>query len=115
MDKELIETFASLVESSLETADGQEWLNRTDAALYDAIRKQKFNTERAAEMFGIAIERSVLAHLGDATGSMAVMTLRKTGVGPKMAAELADQFKEGTGASDQRPARKGLLAMIIGK
>jgi len=115
MDEETVRAFASSVEISLLAEAGQEWLNRIHAELYRAHSRHRFNTARATEMYAIAIERSVLAKMGDAMGSMTVLTLRRSGITAKMASELTDQFKEATGATDQRPARTGLLAMIIGK
>ena len=101
----------NLIKSSLETSAGWEWLKRTHAQLYDDYSRRRFNTARAVEMYTIAIERSVLAKMGDATS---VLTMRRDGSAALAARELTEQFKDETGAVDQRRARTGLWAMIVG-
>lgn len=115
MDEETVRAFASVVEKSLQAPVGEDWLINSHRHLMEQYAKGSFNSERALEMYTIAIERSVLSFLSGPTGLMTMKTLRETGITNKMAHELVDQFKEATGATDQRPARSGLWAKIIGR
>jgi hypothetical protein len=115
MDEETIKAFANIVETSLQKETGSKWLDMTHANLWRAFGEHSFNTERAIEMYSIAIERAVLSNLGRALGVTTITTLRESGITHKMATELTDQFKEASSATDQRPPRKGIWAMIVGK
>ena len=48
-------------------------------------------------------------------GYIATKVLREDGIIHEMAIELVEQFKQTTGACDQRPTRTGIWARIVGK
>jgi hypothetical protein len=107
MDQQTIMAFAQAVETSLTQPKGHERLQKANAMLYQDWQGGKFNSDRATEIFVMTIERSVPA--------MLIKTLRELGITAKMASDLTTQFKDATGALDQRPIRTGLLAKILGK
>ena len=115
MDEETIRALAQLVEKSLQSAGGQKWLISSHARLMQSYIGNSFNTDRAQEIYTIAIERSVLSDMPGSLGYMTMKTLRESGITGKMASELVAQFKTATGATDQRPTRKGFWAKIAGK
>ena len=115
MDEVTIQSFAGIIEKSLQTTTGEAWLRRSHQSLCQQYSKGSFNSERDLEVYTIAIERSVLSLMSGSAGYLTMKTLRESGITNKMAQELVDQFKEATGATDQRPARRGFLAKIIGR
>ena len=108
------EAFDDLVEQVLKTPTCQLNLELAKAALFDAVEKGRFNSERADEIFQMAIEKSIWAHFG-AVGAMTTKSIRGSGVIESFANKETQAFKEGLGLTDQRPARRGLLSKIIGK
>jgi hypothetical protein len=115
MDEATIKAIVEIVETSLSSRNGQVWLNRTRERLLRSVASRSFNTDRAIEMYTIAIERSVLSTTNGPTARTAIALLRESGVARTMARKLADQFKDASGATDNRAARTGLWSMVVGK
>jgi hypothetical protein len=115
MDEATIRAFAEVVDKSLQTTGGEARLRSAHQYLLQQYSKGSFNSERALEVYTIAIERSVLSFMSGTQGLLVEQTLKEVGITRKMAMELVDQFKEATGATDQRPARRGFLAKIVGR
>ncbi len=84
------------------------------AKLLDDVERHVFNSEGAKQVFQMAIERAIWRKYGSA-GVVTVRSIRGEGVIEAFAQQFTDEFKTWLGVSDQRPARQGLLAMLIGK
>lgn len=110
MDEETVRGLAKVVEDSLQTSVGVKWLSATHQKLLDDCRKGSFNSERALQVYTIAIERSLMA----TSGVTVMRAMRWAGVTEKMAGELVEQFKQATDATDQRPPRRGIWRKIVG-
>lgn len=108
-------SFAQLVEKSLGSPTGQQRLSRAHATLLNAFLMNKFNSERAQEVYTMAIEQSVLSSVSGSLGGKTIMSIRDFAIPSQFVSEIVEQFKSMAGATDQRRARKELLAKIIGK
>ena len=90
-------------------------IERTITWIWDQVLANKFNKERAIQVFEMAIDRSLQNY----------MTRLGLPNHPKqfpkswrhdMAVRLAEKFiSDNENIQDQRPARKGLMAFIVGK
>lgn len=89
-------------------------IQRVEGLLLGAVEQGAFNTERAEELFQMAIERSIWKKHGSA-GATTTRAIRGDGIIEGFARRYTESFKASTGASDQRPARRGILARVIGR
>ncbi len=114
MDKETREVFTKMIHDILEEDSAKIQIENTKSVLLGALEKSTFNSERAQELFQMAIERSIMKKLGS-TGASIILSIRNNGIIDEFAAHYSEAFIKWTGASDQRPARRGLLAKVLGK
>ncbi len=89
-------------------------IERVKGSLLDALEQGSFNTERARQLFCMAIEKSVWKK-HKATGAVTTRAIRGCGIIESFAERYIEEFKASTGATDQRVARRGLFAKIIGR
>lgn len=108
------EAFVHMVDSVLEDWESKHLIEQVKSQLLDALERENFNTERAQEMFQMAIERSVWKKQG-AIGAATTRAIKGDGIIENFAKRYTEEFKASTGASDQRAARRGLFAKIIGR
>ena len=90
-------------------------IQKTITWLWDQVLSNKFNKERAIQVFGVAVDRSLqtyMIRLGLPNHPKQFPeALRRD-----MAVKLAEKFISDNGnIPDQRRARKGLIAFIVGK
>jgi len=103
-----------MVQKCTAGVDGQLLVEVAKGKLLSDLEGNKFNTIRAHEIFQIAIEKAIWKELGEA-GTMTIKAIRGEGILERFAQDYTEEFKSTTGASDQRSARRGLLAKIVGK
>jgi hypothetical protein len=114
MDSRTREAFVQMVQVALQEPDGALLIERAKSFLFDELDKQRFNSSRATEVFRIAIEKAIWKKFGS-VGALTTRSIKGTGVVEEFAAKETESFLRSTGAGDQRPARQGFLAFIIGK
>jgi hypothetical protein len=105
------EAMSIVVGRALETADGR--LNLADAEefIIGELEQNRFNTERAIEVYKVAIDHSVWAWLKDqTTGRLTYAEYRRVGLGKTYAIRLTEKFKAkfNPPLTDQRPPRRFL-------
>jgi hypothetical protein len=115
VDAQSVQELRQLVQRELTDAVGKQWLSRTESQLLDALLRRSFNTERAIQVYEIAIERVVMSERSGAPMMALLSVLRREGIVLECAEDLVDQFKARMGATDQRRARKGIWAALLGK
>jgi hypothetical protein len=114
MDPTAREAFTRVVTDALQEPEGQTQIETVKCMLYRALEKNAFNSERAEELFRMAIERAIWKKLGS-VGAATTRSIRGEGIIEGFAKEITEEFKKTTGASDQRQARRGLFSKIIGR
>jgi hypothetical protein len=116
MDPKTWDAFAHLVKESLLSPDAEVEILRVHSMLNVALERNRFNTERAQELFRMAIERSVWKKFGS-TGAMITREMKRgrLGIIEEAARVQTEELKNNTGALDQRSPRRGLLAKVLGK
>ena len=86
--------------------------------ILDFLGGDRFNTERAIEVFTIAIDNSVWAAVKEMhLGKLVYSDYRRTELGKSYAIELTEKFKAKAGGSfgpleDQRPPRRFLRFLL---
>jgi hypothetical protein len=111
------DAIAVIINHALAAPEGHLRLTNAEELLIGELERNRFNTERAIEVYTFAIDNSVWAWVKD-------MPLRKlmyreyhrVGLGRKFAIELTEKFKKGTGSyppvEDQRPPRRFLRFLL---
>jgi hypothetical protein len=90
-------------------------IQKTITWIWDQVLGNKFNKDRAIQVFGMAVDRSLQNYfirlgLPNHPKQFPESWRRDMAVG------LAEKFVSDNGnIQDQRPARKGLMAFIVGK
>jgi hypothetical protein len=100
------------LKSALSTPSAHLSLANATGYVFGTLERGKFNTDRAAQIYEMAIER-VISETSDA--ALSVLVLRETGVWKTLGYRLAREFKEDMAAEDQRSARRGWIATFLGK
>jgi hypothetical protein len=108
------EAFTRTVSDALADRESEILIERVKGSLLDALEQGSFNTERARQLFCMAIEKSVWKK-HKATGAVTTRAIRGCGIIESFAERYIEEFKASTGATDQRVARRGLFAKIIGR
>jgi hypothetical protein len=114
-DPKQAEAFESMIGRVLAQDDAKLLIEQAKAKLLDDAERHAFNTERAKEVFQMAIERAIWKNMGSTTGAATTRALRGEGIVEAFAQRYTDEFKGLLRISDQRPARRGLLAKFIGR
>lgn len=108
------EAFTRMVSDVLADWESKILIERVTSLLLNALQRGSFNTVRARELYQMAIEKSVWRK-HKSTGAVTTRAIRDYGIIESFAERYTEEFKAATGATDQRPARRGLLAKIIGR
>src|SRR5690348_16430586 len=114
MTPERREAYDGMILSVLQDDEAKLLIEQAKAKLLDDAEKHAFNSERAKQVFQMAIERAIWGKYG-ATGVGTVRSIRGEGVIEAIAQRFTDEFKAWLGVSDQRPARRGVLAKLFGR
>jgi hypothetical protein len=93
--------------------DGERRLHDSYDLLDRALSRGRFNRERAIEILTFAIDNAVWSDLkGSPDNRSTYARYKESGLGPKVAQELADRFIADRGATDQRSPRKWLRYVL---
>ena len=81
------------------------------------LERNRFNTERAVEVYRFAIDNSAWALVKNMpVGRLMFRGYLLSGLGKKLATELTEKFKKGSGrfapVEDQRPPRRFLCSLL---
>ena len=102
------EAFRMLIESALR---GNQRAEQAAEFLRQQLTAGQFNTERAVEVYKIAVDNAVWDSIRSLPARSAMYRdYWKSGLGKAYALKLAQEFKEHNSAKDQRPTRKFLRA-----
>jgi hypothetical protein len=102
-----------IVSEAMASPGGRMHLERTKAHLSDAFGQHRFNTEHAIESFSTAIHSAVwdlVRRRPD--GRERYRDFKRSHVARGLAEDLAERFKQETGAHDQRRARRFLRFLL---
>ena len=115
MDEE--EAVTTVIKSAVSVPEGHRQLAYAEEFLIGELERNRFNTERAIEIYTFAIDNSVWAWVKDMTlGKSIYEGYLRSGLGKRSAIELTEKFKKGSGRSapieDQRPARRWLRFLL---
>jgi hypothetical protein len=105
------EAMSVVVDRALDTADGRLNLANAEEFILGEVEQNQFNTERAIEVYKIAIDNSVWAWLKDlTTARLNYAEYRRVGLGNTYAIRLTEKFKAkfNPPLTDQRPPRRFL-------
>jgi hypothetical protein len=118
MDAE--EAVANVIKQALDAPQGRLRLANAEEYLIGQLERNRFNTERAIEVYTIAIDNSVWAWVKDmGLGKLIYREHRQAGLGRRYAIELTDRFKAQVGGTfeplkDQRPPRRFIRFLLGG-
>ena len=105
------EAMSVVVDRALGAADGRLNLANAEEFIIGELEQNRFNTERAIEVYKIAIDNSVWAWLKDQTTRRLIYAeYRRVGLGRTYAIRLTEDFraKFNPRLTDQRPPRRFL-------
>ncbi|MDE2611441.1 MAG: hypothetical protein KGL61_17845 [Burkholderiales bacterium] len=107
------EALTTLIDSALKTIEGNQGIKRAAESLHQQCASGRFNTERATEVFKIAVDNAVWEMIKDLpVRSSMYRDYRKSGLGVVYARQLTEEFKDHSGARDQRPPRRFLRFLL---
>jgi hypothetical protein len=111
------EATASLIRQAIAAPKGQAQLANAVKYLVAELERNRFNTERAIEIYAAALDSSVRTWVkGRLLGREMLKTYQRSGQKKQFAIELTEQFKTGTGVyprvEDQRPPRRFLRFLL---
>ena len=103
-----------MVDSALAAPRGREIVADATSHLWDLAGTNRFNSERAKEVFTIAIDNAVWAYLKNMPiRSFMYRDYKASGLGPQHALRLTNEFtRNGALIPDQRPVRKHFRWLI---
>jgi hypothetical protein len=110
------EAVTTVIKHAVAAPPGRLRLANAEEFLIGELERNRFNTERAIEVYMIAIDNSVWAWVKD-LGKLTYREYRRAGLGRKYAIELTDRFKAQIGGpfgplKDQRSPRKFLRFLL---
>ncbi|MGF6637270.1 hypothetical protein [Paraburkholderia sp. MM6662-R1] len=107
------EALTMLIDGALAAIDGKQKIDRAVEFLQRQLATERFNTDRAVEVFKVAVDNAVWDVIRNLPARAAMRRdYIKSGLGKAYALKLTKEFKEQTGAKDQRPARKYLRFLL---
>jgi hypothetical protein len=115
MDEE--EALTAVITQAVASPQGRLRLATAEEYIIGELERNRFNTERAVEVYSIAISDSVWAWVKDMPlGKLMYRDYLRSGLGKKLAAERTEKFKSGGGRfapiEDQRPPRRFLRSLL---
>ncbi len=112
MDNE--EAITTIIANAIAAPEGHLRLANAEEFIIGEVERNRFNTERAVEIYTVAINNSVWAK-GMTLGKLMYRDYQRSGLGKKFAIELIENFKKGSGVlpiEDQRPPRRFLRFLL---
>jgi hypothetical protein len=109
----LDEVITTIIKHAVAAPAGHLKLANAKSFIMGELERNRFNTERAVEVYTFAIDNSVWALVKD-KGNKG-RDYRRSGLGKKFAIELTDEFKRGfryAPIKDQRPPRRFLRFLL---
>jgi N-acetylglutamate synthase-like GNAT family acetyltransferase len=111
------EAITTIIKNAIAAPESQLRLANAEEFIIGEVEHNRFNTQRAVEIYTIAISNSVWAWMKGMSLRKAVYReYQRSGLGRKFAIELTDKFKKGTGRlppiEDQRPPRRFLRFLL---
>jgi hypothetical protein len=112
------EAVTNVIKHAVAAPQGRLRLANAEEFLMGELERNRFNTERAIEVYTIAIDNSVWAWVKDmGLGKLIYREYRRTGLGRRYAIELTDRFKAQVGGpfrplKDQRTPRRFLRFLL---
>jgi len=109
---------ATIIRLATSAPEGRLQLVNAQEFLIGGLEKNRFNTERAIEIYTFAIDRSVLAWVKEMpSGKSMFPTYWRTGLGKQYAIDLTEKFKTKVDSplgpiQDQRPPRRFLRFLL---
>jgi len=114
MEKE--EVLTALITQALASPEGHLRLATAEEFIIGELERNRFNTERAVEVYSVAISDSMWAEVKDMpSGSLIYRDFLLSGLKKKLATELTERFKKGFAQQpivDQRPPRRFLRSLL---
>ena len=104
-----------IVRHALDTPDSRLRLANAEGSIIGELERNRFNTERAIEIYKIAIDNCVWAWVKNITlGRSIYADYRRTKLGKKLAIQLSGEFKAKFNPPliDQRPPRRFLRFLL---
>jgi hypothetical protein len=114
MDEQEAITF--LIKSAVAAPDGHLRLANAEEFIIGELERNRFNTERAIEVYTFAIDNSVWARVKEKDfGRLLFREYLRSGLGKKTAIDLTEKFKARSPfkpLEDQRPPRRFLRFLL---
>lgn len=111
------ETITTIIKNAVAAPEGHLRLANAEAFIIGELERNRFNTERAIEIYTIAIDNSVWAWTkGMSLQKFMYREYQQSGLRKTFAIELTEEFKKGSGRlppiEDQRPPRRFLRFLL---
>jgi hypothetical protein len=111
------EALTFVITQAVASPQGQLRLATAEEHIIGELERNRFNTERAVEVYSFAIDNSVWAWMKEMPlGKLMYRDYRRSGLGKKLATERTEKFKNGGGRfapiEDQRPPRRFLRSFL---
>lgn len=112
------EAVAAIIRLATSAPEGRLQLANAEEFLIGELEHNRFNTERAIEIYTFAVDRSVLAWVKEMPlGKLMFRTYWRTGLGKQYAIDLTEKFKTKDDSplgpiQDQRPPRRFLRFLL---
>ena len=103
-----------IISAAMSSKNARMRLETARSQLSNMVSCNQFNTARAIETFSAAIHWAVWDYVKDRpNGRKLYQSFKRSGLVAGMAEDLAEQFKQETGAHDQRQPRR-FLRFVLG-
>ena len=107
----------ALITHAVASPEGRLRLATAEEFIIGELERNRFNTERAVEVYRFAISDSMWALMKNMpVGRLMFRDYLRSGLGKKLATELTEKFKKGSGRfasiEDQRPPRRFLRSLL---
>ena len=111
------EALTVLITHAVASPEGRLRLATAEEFIIGELERNRFNTERAVEVYRFAIDNSAWALVKNMpVGRLMFRGYLRSGLGKKLATELTEKFKKGSGrfapVEDQRPPRRFLCSLL---
>jgi N-acetylglutamate synthase-like GNAT family acetyltransferase len=110
------EAITTIIANAIAAPEGHLRLAKAEEFIIGEVERNRFNTERAVEIYTVAVDNSVWAWTkGTTLGKLMYRDYQRSGLGKKFAIELTKNFKKGSGVlpiEDQRPPRRFLRFLL---
>ena len=108
-----IEALSTIVEQAVDSPGGVEHTDQARKYLVSELQRNRFNSIRALEVYAIAVNNAVWAHVNEmVAGRLIYRDYKASGIGTIKSRQLTERFISQTGAKDQRPPRRWLRFLL---